>query len=443
MKVGDVPGLSVALIREGRIYWHRGFGVKNANSKEPVDDATVFEAASLSKPVFAYAVLKLVDAGRLDLDKPLATYLAEPYLKNDDRSNLITARMVLTHTTGFQNEATSSSPLRIYFAPGLRFSYSGEGFLYLQRVIEQITGQPLDLFMERTVFLPLGMRSSSFVWQEKYEQLKATGHKASGVVAERRRPAVPRAPSSLHTTAVDYGRFVIAVMKGTGLKIDTAQQMIQSQVSLNQTCISCLDRSSGPESRNLSWGLGWGLERSQRGKAIWHWGENNGEFQNFVMAYPKEKLAIVVLTNSGNGLSIIPAIVVRAIGGNHAAFAWMGYESYNSPAKVLFRTILVRGVAAIQAYRTSRRQDRGILSESQVNSIGYWLLGKKRVNEAIEIFKLNVENFPQSSNAYDSLGEAYMISGNRELSLRSYERSVQLDPRNTNAIEMIKKLKNK
>jgi CubicO group peptidase (beta-lactamase class C family) len=443
MKEGDVPGLSMALIRDAKVFWHQSSGVKNAETKEPVGDGTVFEAASLSKPVFAYAVLKMVDGGKLELDKPLVTYLSDPYVQNDERVNLITARMVLDHTTGFQNEAAPGRPLKIYFAPGEKFSYSGEGFLYLQKVVERIAGEPLDAFMKKTVFGPLGMTSSSFVWQDRYETLKANGHKPSGVVAQVRRPAVARSYSGLHTTALDYAKFVIAVINGTGLREETAEQMLKGQVRLDESCFSCIERSSGRFSQTLSWGLGWGLERTRAGDAIWHWGDNNGEFQSFIMAHPKEKTGIVILTNSGNGLSIIPEIVSQITGGGHPAFAWMGYEAYNSPAKILFRDILARGGTAISQYRESRkkRPGAGVLSEAQVNELGYSLLGKKRVKEAIEVFKVNVEDYPNSPNAYDSLGEAYMIDGDKELSVKNYQRSLELNPGNTNALEMLRRLR--
>lgn len=121
MKEADVPGLPIALVREGKLIWQRGFGVANAKTNEPVTDATVFEAASLSKPVFAYAVLKLVDAGKFDLDKPLNEYLPGNYDVGDDpRLSQITARRVLTHTTGFPN--WRNKELKIYLAPGTLFS---------------------------------------------------------------------------------------------------------------------------------------------------------------------------------------------------------------------------------------------------------------------------------------------------------------------------------
>ena len=443
MKEGDVPGLSIALVRDAKVFWHQSFGVKNADTKEPVRDSTVFEAASLSKPMFAYAVLKLVDRGRLELDKPLITYLSEPYVQNDERANLITARMVLDHTTGFQNEVMPGRPLKIYFTPGEKFSYSGGGFLYLQRVVERIAGEPLDLFMKKTVFEPLGMTSSSFVWQEGYETLKASGHRTSGVAGHKRKPTVAKSASGLHTTALDYARFVIAVISGTGLRKETMGHMLQRQVRLDESCFSCIERSPGRLSQTLSWGLGWGLERSETGDAIWHWGDNNGEFHNFIMAYPKERIGIVIFTNSGNGLSIIPEIVSQITGGSHPAFAWMGYEPYNSPAKLLYRDILARGGAAISQYRESRKRRPGVsvLNEAQMNNLGYWLLGKKRVKEAIEVFKMNIEDFPNSSNAYDSLGEAYMLNGDKEPSIRNYQRSLELNPDNKNALEMLRKLR--
>lgn len=445
MRKGDVPGLSVALIRDARVVWHRSFGVGNADTKEPVRDGTVFEAASLSKPVFAYAVLKLVDGGKLALDRPLSAYAPEAYAGADPRAGLITARMVLEHTTGFQNEATPARPLKIYFTPGEKFSYSGEGFLYLQRVVERITGEPLDAFIRKTVFEPLGMTSSSFVWREGFGALKAYGHKTSGEVVRRRRPDAARASSGLHTTALDYAKFVVVVLNGTGLRRETAEQMLRGRVRLDEGCFSCVERSPGRLSPTLSWGLGWGIERTEAGDALWHWGDNNGEFHNFVIAYPRERAGVVIFTNSGNGLSIIPEIVSQVAGGEHPAFVWMGYEAYDSPAKVLFKKILAGGSEAVSRYRDSRKKRTGsvLLNEAQVNNLGYWLLGKRRIAEAVEVFKMNVEDFPKSSNAYDSLAEAYMLNGDKERAVINYRKSLELNPGNVNAIEMLKRLQNR
>lgn len=449
MREGNVPGLSIVLIRNSRAYWYRGFGVKNADTNEPVDGQTVFETASLTKPVLAYAALKLVDSGKLQLDAPLTKYLPGNYAKDDSRSALITARMVLSHTTGFQNEIHSGEQIQIHFTPGERFSYSGEGFIYLQKVIERISGERLDVFMKKTVFDPLGLKSASYLWRKDYAYTMANGHNAAGIPAERIWPTELKL-SWLHMTALDYAKFVIAVMNGTGLKPESARIMLTPQIQVNEGCVFCLKSASGRMSQSLSWGLGWGLERTETGDAFFHWGENRGEFHTFVVAYPKQKTAVVIFTNSGNGLSIIPEIVSQAIGGSHPAFTWMGYQLYSSPefkqrqtelraAVNLYKAVLADGKAGLEQYRNTRKAlpAEKVLSERRINSVGYWLLGKKKIKEALEVFKMNVEDHPKSADAYDSLGEAYMVAGNKAEAIKNYQRSLDLNPANDNARQML------
>ncbi len=454
MSKGQVPGLYVVLIRNGKVYWHHAYGFKNIDTKAPIDDKTIFETASLTKPVLAYAVLKLVDSGKLDIDTPLIKYLPARSVPSDARSDRITARMVLDHTTGFQNELHPGEELKIHFAPGERFSYSGEGFIYLQKVVEQITGERLDDFMKHAVFDPLGMTSASYLWRDEYEHLMANGHNPAGRVAERIKPKELRI-SWLHMTPLDYARFVIAIMNGVGLQPRTAKLMLTPQVKIDASCVFCLAPGTGSFSESLAWGLGWGLERTQAGVAFWHWGENRAEFQNFIMANPKQKNGLVVFTNSGNGFSILPDIVSKALPGSESAFAWMGYDRYDSPTKIrfraetaredeLFQSILARGIPALQQYNDTRktRPANEVLTETRMNSVGYRLLGKKRFPEAIEVFKQNTIDFPNSWNAYDSLAEAFMVNGNKERAIEYYQKSLDLNPQNRNAVEMIKKLKN-
>src|SRR5262245_13336309 len=166
---GEVPGLSIALIHKGELVWHHGFGVRNAKTKEPVEDDAVFEAASLSKPIFAYLIMLLVDAGLLDLDTPLQKYLPGKYdVGDDERLSKITARHVLSHTPGFPN--WRRGPLKIHFTPGERFSYSGEGYVYLAKVVEHAVGEKFNDIATKKVFEPLGMKDSSFAWREDYEK---------------------------------------------------------------------------------------------------------------------------------------------------------------------------------------------------------------------------------------------------------------------------------
>ncbi len=443
---GLVPGLSIALLQEGRPVWQRGFGVKNAQTKEPVAAETVFDAASLSKPVFAYAVLKLVDAGRLDLDAPLQRYLPGSYDVGDDaRLGRITARHVLSHTSGFPNWRRRGGPLTIHFTPGERFSYSGEGFVYLSKVVERITGEPFNDFMKKTVFDPLGMADSSYVWREGYLAQAATSHSPLGMPTGQNRSTEPNAAASLRTTATDYARFLSAVMKGTGLKPATRRLFFTPQIQVSESGTN--NTKSAPEklSPTLSWGLGWGLQTTSDGTAFWHWGDN-GNTKAYIVAYERQQFGMVVFTNSANGLSIASDLVNEALGGAQPALAWLKYDSYRAPARTLVKNILANGAGpALRDYREWRkgRNAKELPTEEQMNRLGYDLKNAKRLKDAIEVFKLNVEDYPQSSNAWDSLGEACLDDGDREAAIRHYQRAVELDPKMESAIEALKKLREK
>lgn len=444
MKNADVPGLSIALVRNGAVVWGHGFGVKDSKSKEPVVDNTVFEAASLSKPVFAYAVMKLVDAGKCDLDKPLNEYLPGNYdVGPDPRLSQITARRVLSHTTGFPNWRGGDPALKIFFTPGEKFSYSGEGFVYLSKVVEKITGEKFNDFMKRMVFDPLGMTNSSYVWQSSYDAQKTSRHNSLGEPSPQNKPAASNAAASLHTTASDYARFVAAILNGAGLKKETLKLMLTPQIKVDEGGTNTTSRPADKLSPNISWGLGVGLQTTPDGVSFWHWGDN-GDAKAYFVAFQQQKLGMVVFANSSNGLSFITELVDEAVGGQQPALAWIKYESYKSPRRLLLKDIVTNGAeAALLRYREWRkgRAATELLTEQQMNRFGYdMLFGLKRVKEAIEVFKLNVEDYPQSANTWDSLGEAYMVDGNKDLAIKSYQRSIDLNPKNTNGYEKLKKL---
>jgi CubicO group peptidase (beta-lactamase class C family) len=322
MKKGGVPGLTIALIRGGKTIWVQGFGVKNVKTGDPVTAHTFFEAASLSKPVFAYGVLKLVDQGKLGLDVPLTTYLLKPYIDDDQRLTKITARIVLSHRTGFPNWRGEDGVLPIYFTPGERFSYSGEGYIYLQHVVEHITGKPLNEYMTEAVFKPLGMTSSSYVWRPDFDALTATGHDENGNPKELWKPNEAGAASTLNTTAGDYARFVDAILDGKGLKQSTLREMETPQVALDPTCRICIKQEPKELSKTLFWGLGWGIQRSDGNSFLWHWGDN-GAFKAFVMADPRSKSGVVIFANSEHGLEIAKPIIDEGMGTDSLAFAWL------------------------------------------------------------------------------------------------------------------------
>jgi CubicO group peptidase (beta-lactamase class C family) len=322
LKKGGVPGMSIALIRGGKTTWLHGFGVKDKKTGEPVTADTIFEAASLSKPVFTYGVLKLVDHGKLDLDVPLTTYLPKPYINGDVRLNKITARIVLSHRTGFPNWRGDDGLLTIYFTPGERFSYSGEGYIYLQRVIEQITGKPLNEYMTEAVFKPLSMTHSSYVWRPDFDSLTATGYDAKGVPGDLWKPKEAGVASSLNTTARDYALFVDAILNGRGLSPSILHEMETPQIALDPNCRICIKQEPHELSKNLFWGLGWGIQRKSGNIALWHWGDN-GAFKAFVMANPTTKSGVVMFANGEDALDIAKPIMDTAMDTDSLAFAWL------------------------------------------------------------------------------------------------------------------------
>ena len=493
MSEAEIPGLSIALIRDSKMVWSHGFGVANSETKQPVNASTVFEAASLTKPVFAYAVLKLVDSGKLDLDRPLVKYLPGRYdVGYDQRLDQVTARHVLSHTTGFPNwRPRGAEQLKMFFVPGHHFSYSGEGFVYLAKVVEHITGEPTDAFVKRTVFDPLEMKSSSMVWRTDYESLKTFTHNWVGEVSGRGKPEKPNAAASLHTTANDYANFVIAMLKGTGLKPKTASLMLTPQSTVTDAGAFNLNTAEPKLSNNVLWGLGWGLEKTADGIAFWHWGDN-GDTKAFVLASPKRKTGLVMFANSANGLSMINELVGGAMGPDQPALAWLNLEQHNSYRRLLLKAIVKSDAeTALAEYRqrramleTSKTKDPSpktktessstsgstsvtssktkdlspktktdnsatknastiepvTLTENQMNDLGYRLIRLKRIKDAIVIFKQNTVDFPEAYNTWDSLAEGYMLDGDKESAIKYYKKSLELNPDNTNAVQKLKEL---
>jgi len=442
MEKAMIPGLSIAVIRDGSILWNKGFGVKNAENLEPVTDETVFEAASFSKPVYAYAILKLVERSELDLDKPLIEYVSDKYIKDkflgreidDEKFKRITARMVLTHSAGFPNWR-GRNPLKINFEPGEKFSYSGEGFGYLQRVIEKITGLSLNEFMKKEVFNPLGMTSSNYVWQESYDKHTAHPHNMMGEVGKKGKPKQGHAAATLHTTASDFAKYMKAIMNHTGLQQSSIDSMLTPKFIVD------------PETTNdVVWGLGIGLQKTPHGVAYWHWGDNM-TFRCFFVGFPKQKIGLVYFSNSFFGLAARKQIIDLAIGGEHPVLNSSLLNSYgniDSPGMEFTRALVNDGVdAAVQKYYQMRDSlsAQEIMEEYAMNSIGYVFMRKKQYEKAIKIFKLNVEAYPEVFNVYDSLGEAYMENGEKELAIKNYKRSIELNPDNENGKKMLDKLK--
>ncbi len=430
MEKGNVPGLSIAVLRDGTLAWSGAFGVRSTETGEPVDAQTVFEAASLSKPVFAFAVLRLAERGAFDLDAPLAGYLPYERLAHEPRYRQITARMVLSHSTGLPN--WGGERLDLTFDPGTAWGYSGEGFVYLQKAVEHLTGLTLDALARREVFEPLGMTRSSFVWQDAFAGNAVARHSPQGEVEPIRRATEGNAAASLLTTAEDYARFLAAVVNGEGLRQETNDAMLTPVLSV----VSSTWGRDEEARRHVSWGLGWGLHPTERGHAFWHWGDN-GNAKAFTMTDLATGTGFVYFANSADGLTIAEAVAAMIFEETPWALRWLGYERYDDAGRLarlaLQKTFAEEGIdAGVRRYEQLRAEQPDVLDERIVNRLGYELLGLDKVHEAVAVFRLNVAAYPASSNVYDSLGEALLAAGDRAQSLANYEKSVALDPGNEN-----------
>ena len=316
MGAANISGLSLAYIEGGEIKETVSYGYKNMDTKEVVDQETVFAAASLSKPVLAYIVMKLVAANKIDLDTPLHSYFDYKSLKHNQDYKTVTARMVLSHTSGLPNWRRNK--LRFRLAPGKRFRYSGEGFVWLQKTVEYLTQNSLEGLSKEMVFEPFGMHHTSYLWNETLEKNFALPHSSKMAPYKKVKPKAANAAHSLQTTASDYAKFLIAIIDQNGLSAPLIQQMLSPQVPVKK------DEEKGGD---VHWGLGFGLQQTKQGIEFWHWGDNNA-FKAYFTVSKSRKEGVVYFTNSPSGLSIAPDIVSLYMNSDQPGWEWSGYQHY-------------------------------------------------------------------------------------------------------------------
>ncbi|HYO80621.1 MAG TPA: serine hydrolase [Bryobacteraceae bacterium] len=336
VEASGVPGAAVVHVKaDGRLETHYA-GLAEKGTSRAVSPSTLFHAASLSKQITAWAALGLAERGELDLDRPLDQYVGG-VVEPDDFSRSITARHVLSHASGLPNWRNQKFGMRAHFKPGSQFSYSGEGYVWLSKVIEKITGTDFETYVRATVFVPLQMNSTTFVWKPGLEAVAVVGHDLHGRATSRRGSEKANAAASLLTTAGDYGRFLKAVMGGPAA-------MYQPTVKVTRKCASCLGSDAADLPAAFSWGLGWALWNHNGQTEFFQWGDN-GSFKAFVTGDRKRGEAVAIFTNSEGGMGIVPP-VVQALGFDPAPVdQWLRYERYDSSRTALSKRAEQRLVA--------------------------------------------------------------------------------------------------
>ncbi|MHA7131359.1 serine hydrolase domain-containing protein [Algoriphagus namhaensis] len=324
----DVPGLSIGVINDGELVHRLNYGFADLSEQQPVDDQTIFEGASISKPVFAYFVMHFVEEGKLDLDRPLYQYLVHKDLQNQDWARKITARLILSHQSGLPNwrENEPNQALHFIFEPGTDYGYSGEAYQYLAEVLREIekTDWPgLERLFQQKVAQPLGMEHTVFIQNAYTRSNKATPYDEN---SERvnweenywflKNDSIFVAPASIHSEPGDFSKWMIALMKEEGLSETSYADLLARQVEIPDSPVEAF------------YTLGF-VNLAVPGFDIFmHTGNNEG-FTSYFLLDKKEKWGYVLFTNSeyGEDLGLILLLYLFAGPKIKIAFALMGILS--------------------------------------------------------------------------------------------------------------------
>lgn len=349
----NVTGIAVSIFNQDSVAYQKAFGYSNYKLKDSLMISDVFYGASLSKSVFGYIVANLAIKGIIDLDKPLQSYLNVPIpemkfekewrgfknLADDDRYKKITARMCLSHTTGFPNwrwvsrtgKFIPEGDIYFYFDPGTEYSYSGEGMMLLQYVIEEITGKDLEQLAKEYVFDPLKMNMTSYIHQHHFENKYCLGHTNNQEVIPKDISDELSAAGSLSTTPEDYTKFMEHVLSLDSKGSPVTKLMFKPNINIHskkQFGELSLEKTDKNEDIRLSYGLGWGIFSTPYGRAFFKEGHGEG-FQHYSVIFPQKNTGILIMSNSDNAESIFKEILEIGIGDYYTPWFWEDYIPYD------------------------------------------------------------------------------------------------------------------
>lgn len=298
-----VPVMALGIIENYRIAKIEMYG--QPDNPTPVKDNTIFNVASLTKPVVAITVLKLIDTGQWDLDSALSDYWTDPDIKGNPWIEKLTTRIILSHQTGFPNwrDQAPSKKLFFIFEPGTRFGYSGEGYEYLRHAVESKFGKSLQQISDSLLFKPLGMKDTRYGWDNYFDSTRfAMAHKEDGEVFNKKKISEICAADWLVTTIEDYTRFGVYVLRKTGLSETLFNEMVTPQVRIDDDL---------PDGMGLGWEVIKGLP--DREYVITHSGHDYG-VSTFIILFPLSGRGIIMLTNGENGFNVISLAAKAMLG---------------------------------------------------------------------------------------------------------------------------------
>ena len=452
MKAYNVPALSVAVIDGYKIAWAKAYGVTELGGKEAATPKTLFQAGSISKPVAASGMLALVQQGKLALDEDVNLKLKSWKVPENEftKEQKVTLRRLASHTAGLtvhgfpgydvdkkvpttvqvldgEKPDVNTAPIRVDFVPGTKWRYSGGGVTIEQLVMTDVAGKPFPTLMKELILDKAGMTDSTYeqplpkAWQAR----TATGTYGDGKSVHGKWHVYPEmAAAGLWTTPTDLAKFAIEIAN---------EKQGKSTKLLSKAMIDQMF-TRPPSSPEM--GIGFALPPERPGE-FGHNGADEG-FQAELIMNADTGQGVAIMANSDNGI-LVAREYIRSLA---KEYSWKNpIDARGAGGELMLITKLKGTEAALARLEDMEKTSGKKTDEGLLNMMGYVMLNDGKTDVAIKLFQKNVEAYPESSNVYDSLGEAYAAAGKKELAIANYEKSLQLDPKNTNAAEQLNKLK--
>lgn len=428
---------SVLVAEEGVVIFSKGYGYANLDYEIPNSEKTVHRIGSITKQFTSAIIMQLVEEGKINLDEKMTAYLKK-YRK--DTGDKVTIHHLLTHTSGIPSYTgypgfwsdSSRNPYTIdeliekfcsgdlEFEPGSRYLYNNSGYVLLAKIIEEVTGKSYENNIQERIFNKIGMKDSYLEKPELIIKNRASGYDMEGV------------------ELVNTRYFDVRNAIGAGNIVSTTYDLyLWDQALYTDKILSDESKRKIYTPFLANYGYGWSIVKADSITIYSHGGGING-FSSFITRIEADKKLIVVLNNIGSAPSLqISTNITKILYG----------DDYDFPKKPISAHILAviyeEGIdSAVETYIALKEEESEsfTFNEGELNWLGYYLLGKERIDDAIKIFNLNIKEYPKSSNVYDSMGEAYMIKGNSEKAIEYYKKSVELNPQNNNGFDKLKEL---
>jgi CubicO group peptidase (beta-lactamase class C family) len=448
MEKRKIPGLQLAIVRQGKIIKTGNYGLANLQDSIPVTENTVFTINSITKAFTGIAIMQLAEAGKLKLDAPISDYLAD--LPQSWKP--ITVQQLLSHISGIPDIVDEEESVLILdnpeqawkkvlqlpneFKAGDKFSYNQTNYLLLGRIIDKISGMSFQEFITKEQLLKVGMpktiRSGYGATKEVVPNAACSYQFSKGKLNNMffSFPAFLQTAAGMSSTAREMADWIIALQSMQLLKQQSTLAALWTPAVLTNGEVG------GFSSLLNGYAAGWPVIKRKDHPAL----APVGGGRSAVFVYPNDDLSIVVLTNLSGGS---PDVFIDELAGlfipDMKEANGFGLSASLKSLKAALDKAGYKN-ATVEVKRMSKTKSGFQLSEKEVNAWGYKLISQNRIHESLEIFKLNVELYPSSANAFDSLGEIYAELDNSELAVKNYEQSLKLNPENLHAAEQIKRL---